>query len=189
MLTDPNQRATAVKFQEITEISAVCWTGKKNSLKILKIFRKTKTVAPISLSQTTTQRRITTTKTTKQCQSWKNPKTVYPTCETCGKTNHSTKKCYYGTNAANGPPPRHRRSERKNQAQQRANESNSNENTQAAAQNKNWKWHVFIPEVRLTDRRLPNFQQSLKLCGNIPRRLIQLIYIINRLLLFNTKKM
>ena len=29
------------------------------------------------------------------------PKTVYPPCETCGKTNHSTEKCYFGANAAN----------------------------------------------------------------------------------------
>ena len=26
-------------------------------------------------------------------------KTVYPPCETCGKTNHSTENCYYGANA------------------------------------------------------------------------------------------
>ena len=37
------------------------------------------------------------------------PKTVYPPCETCGKTNHSTEKCYFEANAANRPPPRHRR--------------------------------------------------------------------------------
>ena len=29
------------------------------------------------------------------------PKTVYPQCETCGKTNHSAEKCYYGANTAN----------------------------------------------------------------------------------------
>ena len=43
------------------------------------------------------------------------PKTVYPPCETCGKTNHSTEKCYFGANAANRPPPLHRRPERQNQ--------------------------------------------------------------------------
>ena len=40
------------------------------------------------------------------------PKTVYPPCETCGKTNHSTEKCYFGAKAANRPPDRHRRPER-----------------------------------------------------------------------------
>ena len=40
------------------------------------------------------------------------PKTVYPPCETCGKTNHSTEKCYFAANATNRPHPRHRRPER-----------------------------------------------------------------------------
>ena len=65
------------------------------------------------------------------------PKTVYPPCETCGKTNHSTEKCYFGASAANRPPPRHRRPERQNQVQERANQNDSNESNQAAAQNLN----------------------------------------------------
>ena len=31
------------------------------------------------------------------------PETVYPSCETCGKTNHSADRCYVGANAANRP--------------------------------------------------------------------------------------
>ena len=65
------------------------------------------------------------------------PKTVYPPCETCGKTNHSTERCYRGTNAANRPPPRQRRPERQNQVQERAVQNDSNENSQAVAQNLN----------------------------------------------------
>ena len=65
------------------------------------------------------------------------PRTVYPPCETCGKTNHSTEKCYNGANAANRPPPRQRRPERQNQVQERAKQNDSNETTQAAAQNLN----------------------------------------------------
>ena len=65
------------------------------------------------------------------------PKTVYPLCETCGKTNHSTEKCYFGANAANRPPPRHRRPERQNQVSERANQSDTNGAPQAAAQNIN----------------------------------------------------
>ena len=68
------------------------------------------------------------------------PKTVYPPCETCEETNHSTEKCYkcyFGANAANRPPPRHRRPERQNQVPERANQSDSNEASQAAAQNLN----------------------------------------------------
>ena len=64
-------------------------------------------------------------------------KTVYPPCETCGKTNHSTEKCCFGANAANRPPPRHRRPERQNQVSERANQSDNNEAPQAAAQNLN----------------------------------------------------
>ena len=33
----------------------------------------------------------------------RNSRTLYPPCETCGKTNHSTEKCYVGANAANRP--------------------------------------------------------------------------------------
>ena len=35
----------------------------------------------------------------------KKPKTVYPHCETCGKTNHSTERRYHGANAASRTPP------------------------------------------------------------------------------------
>ena len=65
------------------------------------------------------------------------PETLYPPCETCGKTNHSTEKCYYGATAANRPPPRHTRPERQNQVKERANQNDSKETTQAAAQNLN----------------------------------------------------
>ena len=30
-------------------------------------------------------------------------RTVYPPCETCGKTNHSAERCYVGANAVNRP--------------------------------------------------------------------------------------
>ena len=39
------------------------------------------------------------------------PRPVFAPCETCGRTNHSTEKCYLGANAANRPPPRNRRPE------------------------------------------------------------------------------
>ena len=32
-------------------------------------------------------------------------RTLYPPCQTCGKTNHSTERCYVGANAANRPLP------------------------------------------------------------------------------------
>ena len=53
---------------------------------------------------------------------------VFPPCETCGRTNHSTEKCYLGANAANRPPPRNRRPEGQNQSQQNNAQSNSDGN-------------------------------------------------------------
>ena len=62
------------------------------------------------------------------------PKPVFPPCDTCGRTNHSSEKCYLGANAANRPPPRNRRPEGQNQAQQRNTQNNSDGNVQAVAQ-------------------------------------------------------
>ena len=59
---------------------------------------------------------------------------TFPPCETCGRKNHSTEKCYLGANAANRPPPRNRRPARQNQGQQNKAQSNSDGNVQAAAQ-------------------------------------------------------
>ena len=62
------------------------------------------------------------------------PRPVFPPCETCGGTNHSTERCYLGANAANRPPPRKRRPEGQNKAQQRKTQNNSDGNVQATAQ-------------------------------------------------------
>ena len=62
------------------------------------------------------------------------PRPVFPPCETCGRTNHSTERCYLGANAANRPPPRTRRPEGHNQNQQNNAQNNSDGNVQAAAQ-------------------------------------------------------
>ena len=59
---------------------------------------------------------------------------AFPPCETCGRNNHSTEKCYLGANSANRPPPRNRRPEGQNQGQQNNAQSNSDCNVQAAAQ-------------------------------------------------------
>ena len=62
---------------------------------------------------------------------------VFPPCETCGRTNHSTEKCYLGANTANRPLPRNRLPEGQNQVQQRNAQNNSDGNVQAAAQTLN----------------------------------------------------
>ena len=59
---------------------------------------------------------------------------VFPPCETCGRTNHSTGKCFLGANAANRSPPRNRRPEGQNQSQQNNAQNNSDGNVQATAQ-------------------------------------------------------
>ena len=59
---------------------------------------------------------------------------VFPPCETCGRTNHSTEEGYLGANAANRPPPRNRRPEGQNQSQQNNAQNNSDRNVQTAAQ-------------------------------------------------------
>ena len=61
MLTDPNQRATTMEIQGIIEISAACWRNREKKLKIIKKFLETKTVTPITISQTTTPTIMTTT--------------------------------------------------------------------------------------------------------------------------------
>ena len=62
---------------------------------------------------------------------------VFPPCETCGRTNHSTENCYLGANAANTPPPRNRRPEGQHQVQQGNAQNNSDGNFQVAAQTLN----------------------------------------------------
>ena len=59
---------------------------------------------------------------------------VFPPCETCGRTNHSTEKCFLGAFAANRPPPRNRRPEGQNQSQQNIAQNNSDGNVPAATQ-------------------------------------------------------
>ena len=67
-------------------------------------------------------------------QNGRKPRPVYPPCETCGKSNHSTEKCKFGANAANRAPPRKRRPEGQNQVQQTNAQNNSDVNAQDAAQ-------------------------------------------------------
>ena len=63
MPTDPNQRATTVKNQQITEISVACWENRENKPKIIQIIPETKTVPPIPLTWTVMLTTLTTTKT------------------------------------------------------------------------------------------------------------------------------
>ena len=86
-------------------------------------------------------------------QTDRKPTPVYPPHETCGTTNQSTEKCYFGAIAANRPPPRNIWQEGQNQDQQRNAQNNSDGNVPAAAQILNQERHVFTPELRVTDQR------------------------------------
>ena len=100
MLTEPNQRVTIVKNQDI----------KKNQCRLLKKQRE-----QTENTQNNPGNKSTDTNTSNpngnvdnpnnnnrnSIKAERKPKTVYPPCETCGKTNHSTARCYHGANAAN----------------------------------------------------------------------------------------
>ena len=58
-------------------------------------------------------------------------RTLHPPCETCGKMNHSTERCYVGANAANRPLPR------KNKPQERDAHDSITGCVQATAQHLN----------------------------------------------------
>ena len=64
MLKDPNQGATTVKHQDVTEISVAYWKNSENKLKNLKIILETNTVTPKTLTQIATLTIITKTTTT-----------------------------------------------------------------------------------------------------------------------------
>ena len=101
------------------------------------------------------------------------PGPVYPPSETCCKTNHSTEKRYFGANATNKPPPRNRRADGQNQAQQRNAQNNADGNVQAAAQTLNKKRHVITPALHVTERRQlenQNFHQFPRMSGSKPWR-------------------
>ena len=70
----------------------------------------------------------------KNIQRERRSRPVFPPCETCGRTSHSTEKCYHGANAANRPPPRNGQPEGQKQVEQRNAQNNSDGNVQAAAQ-------------------------------------------------------
>ena len=67
-------------------------------------------------------------------------RTLYPPCETCGKTNHSTERCYVGANAANKPLPW------KNKPQEQDAHDSITGCVRATAQHLNKKCHFFTPE-------------------------------------------
>ena len=105
MLTDPNQRATTVKNQGITETSVACGKNSENKLKILKILLETKTVTLKTLTQTTmsTIRTKTTTKTVTGLKG--SQKLIIHTVRQVSKRTTPNRRCYVRASAAKRPLP------------------------------------------------------------------------------------
>ena len=61
MPTEPNQRVTTVKNQDIIKISVDCLKNSENKLKITKKILETKTVMPIPLTRTAMSTILATT--------------------------------------------------------------------------------------------------------------------------------
>ena len=135
MLADPNQRAATVK--ELGQYRNQCHLQKRQKEQSEDTQNNPGNKnrgANRSIPNNNTNKNNNNNNCKNNDRAERKPKPVYQPCETCGKTSHSTRKCYYGANAANIPPPRHTRPERRNQVPERANQKNSNETTQAAAQ-------------------------------------------------------
>ena len=131
--TDTNQCAATVKNQDIIETKVARWKKhREQSENTQNIPGNKNRAANNSNSNNNFNKNNNNHK-----NSWKagrKPKTVYPRYETCEEANHSTEECYFTGNAANKPPPRHRRPEGQNQVQERTNQSDSNEIVLYAAQ-------------------------------------------------------
>ena len=137
MPTDPNRRATTVK--KPGHYRNQCRLLKKQQEQTEKKIKKNPGRENIDANTSNPNSNVNDNDNNNKNnnRAERKPNTVYPPCETCGETNHSTEKCSFRANAANRPLPRHRRTERRNQVSERANKSDSNEALQAAAQNLN----------------------------------------------------
>ena len=113
MLTEPNQRVTTVKNQDITELGAACRLLEKQREQFENNQKNPGNKNSDARNSNPNRNVNNINKNNKNSnRAERKPKTVYPPSETSEKTNHSTEKCYFGANAANRPPPRHRRPER-----------------------------------------------------------------------------
>ena len=71
-------------------------------------------------------------------------RTLYPPCEACGKTDHSTERCYVGANAENRPLPWKSQLEGESGHPQQDAQNSITGCVLARAQHLNWKCHIFF---------------------------------------------
>ena len=130
-----NQLATTAKSQVTIETSAVTSKEKKTKPEktriVLTITTKTNSGQTNSNSSNKNPNKANANNTNNQED--RRPRLVYPPCETSGKTNRSTEKCYLEANAANRPPPRNRQPDGQLQVQLRNAQNDSEGNVQAVA--------------------------------------------------------
>ena len=105
----PNQRATIVKSQVTIKISAINSNESKTKHEIIRKLPKITMVLPKTNSNPNSKVSNNTKANNINNQRDRRSRPDFPSCETCGRTNHSSKKGYLGANAANRPPPRNRR--------------------------------------------------------------------------------
>ena len=121
---NPKQTATTAKNQITIETSAVNLNERKTKPKTNIAGNDINNGGQTNLiSNNKTPNNTKTNNTNNQTD--RKPRHVYPPCETGGKTNQSTEKCYFRANAANRPPARIRRLEGQNPVQQRNSQCNS----------------------------------------------------------------
>ena len=95
VLTDRSQRTTTVKNQHITENSAVLLKRQKEQTEDTQIEPGNKNIGANNSIPNNNKIKNKNNNYHKNCNiSERKPKTFYPPYETCGKTNHSTEKCY-----------------------------------------------------------------------------------------------
>ena len=106
ILTDPNQRAITVKNQGIVEISVARLLKKQReeTENNQNVHGTENSDANSSIPENNTNNNNHNNyKNSNRAE--RKPETVYPSCEICGKTNHSTERCYVRANAANRSLP------------------------------------------------------------------------------------
>ena len=118
----------------------------ENKLKIIKIILETKTVTPIPLTRTVTSTKITTATKTVTEPKERRKLFTHPVRHLERQTTPQRNATMEPTQPIDRHPGTEDR-KRQNQVQERTNQNDSNETTQAAAQNLNWKCHVFTPEL------------------------------------------
>ena len=92
------------------------------------------------------------------------PETVYPPCETFGKTNHSAERCYVGANAANKPHPWQSKPEGQSGHHQQDAQNIITGCVLITIWKLNQKGRIFTPELLVTDRRPPEENYSNPSC-------------------------